>query len=74
MLPHGFKLDRLGTQCHVFPFEIPKIFSVRPLTRVLGGAIFMEHLGAYMVSTWKMRLRLHAEDDPLASLIIGSNQ
>jgi len=28
--------------------------------------------GGVLVSTWEMRQRRHAEDDPLASLIIGS--
>jgi hypothetical protein len=30
--------------------------------------------GGVLVSTWKTRQRRHAEDDPLASLIIGSKQ
>ena len=29
--------------------------------------------GGVLVSTWEIRQRRHAEDDPLASLIIGSN-
>ncbi len=36
------------------------------------GHIGDAHSGGVLVSTMKRRQRRHAEDDPLASLIIGS--
>jgi len=42
--------------------------------RGIGRGKLFGEAPAFVVSTWKTRQRRHAEDDPLASLIIGSKQ